>query len=269
VQISYSRYTAFLTNPEKFRLYYILGLTPEDDETPNRMNLGRRRGRCFHEMYEGIAREELVKTYGLELVKRVEEMRAVVPDLGTLSHVEESFELPILDGKHSIIGRMDHAFSVDENFRLGDFKSTRGTRTKKELTEYLGTLETSAQSHFYLYAARALGFPTELFTYHVVLDKKDKEHKPTYIPLDLQPIGEAQLQRTMAEVYAACESITHLRSYGEEKPWPHSNNWPCCGDRFFCGYTELCGRTIPKGCVPPGFTSRYKELIQTETGDTQ
>lgn len=245
-------------------MYYILGLTPEGDETPNRMNIGRRRGRCFHEMYEGTPRPELVKTYGRELVERVEDMRSVVPDLGPLSHVEESFELPILDGKHSVIGRMDHAFTRHEQFSLGDFKTTKGSRTKKELTEYLGELETSPQSHFYLYAARQLGYPTELFTYHVILDRANKDAKPKYIPLDLPPIGAAQVDRTMSEVYAACEAIEALRAYGDEKPWPHANHWPCTGDRFFCGYSELCGRCIPKGAVPPGFTSRYKDEIQTE-----
>lgn len=264
MKISYSKYTAYLQNPERFRLYYILGLTPEGDETPNRMNLGRRRGRCFHELYEGKPRAELIKTYGLDLVKRVEEMASVVPDLGPLSHVEEEFELPIGDGKHSVVGRMDHAFTADDNFRLGDFKSTKGSRTKKELSEYLGELETSAQSHFYLYAARQLGFPTELFTYHVVLDKPNKDGKPRYIPLDLPPIGPAAVDRTMAEVYAACEAIEAMRAYGDEKPWPHSNHWPCCGDRFFCGYSEICGRVIPKGAVPAGFTTRYKEAIQAE-----
>jgi len=112
VRISYSKYTAFLTNPERFRLFYILGLTPEGDETPTRMNLGRRRGRCFHELYEAkgngtyeAERPAIVERYGLDLVKRVEDMIQAVPDLGPLSLVETSFEVPILDGKHSIIGR--------------------------------------------------------------------------------------------------------------------------------------------------------------------
>ena len=265
MRISYSKYTSFLQNPERFRLYYILGLTPEGDETPSRMNLGRRRGRCFHEMYEGTDRAALVKEYGADMVKRCEDMREVVPDLGPLTMVELSFEVPILDGKHSIIGRIDHGFTPpDSTFRLGDFKTTKGTRTKKEVGEYFGGLETSTQHHFYLKAANALGHPTDLFTYHVVFDRKDKDSKPRYVPIDLV-VGPAEVSRTLAEVYAACEAIEFLTNeYGVEKPWPHSNHWPCCGDKFFCGYQGLCGRTIPKGCVPPGFTSKYKDLIQLE-----
>lgn len=270
MRISYSKYSSFLTNPERFRLFYGLGLTPEGDETPTRMNLGRRRGRCFHEMYEAkgngtleAARPKILETYGADVVQRCEDMILAVPDLGPLTLVEHSFEVPILDGKHSIIGRIDHGFTADGHFRIGDFKSTKGTRTKKEVQEYFGEMETSSQAHFYLKAAESLGHPTDLFTYHVIFDRKDKDSKPRYVPLDLQ-IGPAEVNRTMAEVYAACETIEFLTKYGVDKPWPHSNNWPCCGDKFFCGYQQLCGRPIPKGCVPPGFTSRWKEQIQAE-----
>jgi hypothetical protein len=269
LKISYSKYTAFLQNPERFRLHYALGLTPDEDETPTRMNMGRRRGRCFHAMSEDKAngldnRAEYIADYGLEIVERCESMASVVPELGPLFLVEESFEVPILDGKHVINGRIDHGFTVVGADRLGDFKTTKGSRTKKELQEYFGTLETSTQPHFYLKAAAVLGRPTNMFTFHVILDRKDKNAKPKYIPLDLL-IGPAEVERTMSEVYAACETIEYLtNTYGTDKPWPHSNHWPCCGDRFFCGYQGLCGRTLPKGCTPPGFTSRYKELIQLE-----
>lgn len=262
MRISYSKYKAFVDNPERYRLYYALGLTPEGDETPNRMNLGRRRGRCFHAMYENTPRPELVKEYGEELVARCELMRTAVPDLGKLELVETSFDIPIGDGKHSINGRRDHVFFLDGEWRCGDFKSTKGTRTKKELTSYINELETSPQSHFYLRSLRGTGFDTDLFRYHVVLDRKDPKHLPTYIPIDLH-VGQAEVDRTMAEVYAACETIQFLtNTYGVERPWCHSNNWPCCGDKFFCGYQGICGRTIPKGAEPAGFTYRWRDEIQ-------
>jgi hypothetical protein len=271
VRISYSKYTAFLKNPERFRLYYMLGLTPEGDETPTLMNYGRRRGSCFHAMNEGIDRGLLLAKYGKEVVSRCEDMLEVVPDLGELDWVEREFEIPIGDGKHSINGRIDHRFVNRDGVRQpGDFKTTKGTRTKAEVRTYFGDLETSTQSHFYLRAEREwTETPTGLFTYHVIFDRKDKDHKPTYAPVELY-VGPAEVDRTMAEVYAACEAIEFLQhTYGVEKPWPHSNNWPCSGDRSFCGYQEICGRMMPKGCVPPGFTSRYKEQIQADTGDGQ
>ena len=266
MRISYSKYTAFVKNPERFRLYYMLGLTPEGDDTPTNMNLGRRRGKCFHAIYEGTPEADLIKEYGRDLFNRANGMRAVVPDLGPMDWVEREFEVPILDGKHSINGRMDHRLKSTGG--LGDFKTTKGTRTKKEVIEYFGELETSSQHHFYLKAAASFGEPTNQFTYHVVFDRKDKDHKPTYVPLVLPPEynGPASIERTMSEVYAACEAIEAMTAYGIEKPWMHSNTWPCCGDRAFCGYAGICGRTIPKGCVPEGFTSRYKEQIQSEEG---
>lgn len=271
LKISYSKYSSFLMNPERYRLYYALGLTPEGDETPTNMNLGRRRGRCFHELLESCTngtptREEIIAKHGAELVTRCERMVAVLPDLGPMQLVEQSFELPIGDGKHSVIGRVDHVYTADERERVGDFKTTKGNRTKKEVQEYFGELSTSPQSHFYLYAAAALGHPTDLFTYHVIFDRKDKDSQPRYVPIDLI-IGQNQIARTMRAVYAACEMIEFLtKTYGAENPWPHSNNWPCCGDKFFCGYAEICGRQLPKGAVPAGFTTRWKEKIQTEDG---
>ena len=244
-------------NPERFRLHYILGLTPADDGEATRWNLGRRRGKCFHALLEGVKRSELVAEFGEELVARCEVLFTVFPDLEAMDWVERSFEIPIGDGKHSINGRIDHRFLEGVDRIVGDCKTTKGTRTKKEVQDYLGELTTSPQSHFYLHAARHWGEPTDRFRYHVLFDHKDAKSKPTYWPIDLY-IGETEVARTMASVYAACEAIEGLlERVGESKPWPHSNHWPCCGDRFFCGYQELCGRELLKGCIPPGFTNRY------------
>jgi hypothetical protein len=262
LRISYSRYSAFLFNPEKFRLYYMLGLTPEGDDTPTMFNYGRRRGRCFHETYEGTPRPELVKEYGGELVLRCEDMREAVPDLGSMDWIEREFDIPIGDGKHSIIGRIDHRFTNRDGVRQpGDFKTTKGTRTKKETGDYFRDLENSTQHHFYLRAEREFEpQPTGLFCYHVIFDRKDKDHKPTYVPLELPYIGPAEVDRTMSAVYAAAECIEFLRQYGIDKPWPDSRRWMFSDE---C-YKQLAGRVIPKGAEPPGFTSRWKEQIEAE-----
>jgi hypothetical protein len=262
VRISFSKYKTFLDNQEKFRLYYMLGLTPEGDETPTMFNFGRRRGRCFHAISEGVPRAELIQEYGLDMVQRCLEMRRAIPDLGEMDWIEQSFDIPIGDGKHSIIGRIDHRFTNRDGVKqLGDFKTTKGTRTKAQTQEYFRDLDNSLQHHFYLHAERVLDTaPTGLFTYHVVFDRKDKDHKPTYVPLDVPYMGPAALDRSMAAVYAACEEIQFLTEYGIEKPWPDSRKW------FFGSeiYAEIAGRLIPKGAVPEGFTSRYKEQIQAE-----
>ena len=261
MRISFSKYKKFLDNQEGFRLFYMLGLTPEGDETPSMWNFGRRRGRCFHALMEGLPRPELVKEYGADLVNRCDDMREAVPALD-MDWVERSFDIPIGDGKHSIIGRIDHRFVNRDGLRqLGDFKTTKGTRTKAQLQDYYRDLENSTQHHFYLRAEREYEeHPTGLFTYHVIFDRKDKDHKPTYVPLEINYVGPAAIDRTMAAVYAACEEIEFLTQYGIEKPWPDSRKW------FFGSeaYAEIAGRTIPKGAVPQGFTTRYKEQIQTD-----
>lgn len=262
MRISFSKYKTFLDNQEKFRLFYGLGLTPEGDETPTLFNFGRRRGRCFHELAEGNPREQLVWEYGEDMVRRCEDMRLAVPDLGQVDWVERSFDIPIGDGKHSIIGRIDHRYTNrDGLMQPGDFKTTKGSRTKAQLSEYFKDLENSLQHHFYLRAEMEFEpNPTGLFTYHCVFDRKDKDHKPTYVPLELPYLGPAALNRSMAAIYAACEEIEFLTQYGVEKPWPDSHKW------FFGSeiYAEIAGRTIPKGAVPQGFTTRWKEQIQTE-----
>ena len=262
MRISYSKYKTFLDNQEKFRLYYMLGLTPEGDETPTMFNFGRRRGRCFHELREGKDRAALVKEYGAEMVSRCEEMGAVVPDLGAVDWVERSFTIPIGDGKHTIVGRIDHRFVNRDGVRqLGDFKTTKGSRTKAQLQEYYLALEDSTQHHFYLRAEREFEpEPKGLFTYHIVFDRKDKDHKPTYVPLEIPYMGPAEIDRTMACVYAACEEIEAMQVYGIKKPWPDSRKWSF-GDDV---YRSIAGRVIPKGAIPDGFTTRWKEQIELE-----
>jgi hypothetical protein len=260
LKLSYSGYTAFLQNPEKYRLYYPLGLKIEGDDIPTFKNYGRRRGSCFHAIQEARAkgvRDSVITEhkYPDDMYARCARLAELVPDLGELLQPEYEFTVPIGDGKHSITGRIDHIAKLGGVARLGDFKTTK-KRTKKEMAEYNGELSTSPQPHFYLYAARSLGYQLEECRFHVMVDDKDK---PDYYTVDVT-YGENEVNRKMSAVYAACEVIEFLtNTYGVEKPWPHSNNWPCSGDRFFCGYQEICGRALPLGCVPPGFVSRKPE----------
>lgn len=266
MKISYSRYTAYLQNPERYRLTYELGLNVQGSETPTNFNYGKRRGSCFHEIQEARAkgvRDSAVtgRKWDEALYQRCVKLVEKVPGFGTVLLSEKEFELPIVDGKHSIIGRLDHIADDNGVIRVGDFKTTK-QRTKKEMSEYFGNLTSSSQAHFYMHAASALGFPTDQFIYHVLVDEKDK---PRYIPLDLQ-IGPAAIERTLRGVYAACEAIEGLKErIGVDNPWPHSNHWPCAGDKFFCGYAEICGRQLPKGCIPSGFVARHVEPEQETT----
>lgn len=263
MKISYSRYSAFMTNMERFRMYYGLGIVPEGEAVASSSNYGRRRGTCTHAILDARAKglpvtAETFKDFPPDLFWRCYKLAAVVPDLGPFLLSEQDFEIPIGDGRHSITGRLDHVFKRDDRLRLGDFKTTK-KRTKNEMAQYMGELETSPQAHFYLHAAAVLGYPTDQFTYHVLVDDKNA---PDYIPLDVKH-GPAAVARKMSCVYAACEGIEfYTQSYGVDKPWPHSNAWPCNGDRFFCGYSSICERAMPNGCVPPGYVSRRSEVTE-------
>jgi hypothetical protein len=267
LKISYSGFSAYLQNPERYRLYYGLGLIPEGDDVPSTRNYGRRRGSCFHAIQEaratGVRDSAITKhAYPEDMYARCVRMAELVPDLGTLILAEKQFEFPIGDGKHSITGRIDHIALKNEVTAVGDFKTTK-KRTKAEMREYFGNLQTSSQAHFYLHAAKQLGYTVDEFRYHVLVDDKEK---PDYMPFPLE-ISALAVERRMRGVYAACEAIDFLtKTYGVEKPWPHSNHWPCCGDQSFCGYSAICGREIPKGCVPTGFVSRHPEEIISQEG---
>jgi hypothetical protein len=98
-----------------------------------------------------------------------------------------------------------------------------------------------------------------LFTYHVIFDRKDKDSKPRYVPVHISYLGPAEVDRTMMSVLRGRQCIEGLIEYGIEKPWPDSRKWD-----FNDAYRAISGRMLPKGAVPDGFTSKYKEQIEAE-----
>lgn len=266
MKISYSRFSAFLQNPERYRMHYVLGLKTVSDDIPSVFNYGRRRGSCVHAIHEarakGLRDSEITKhLFPQEMYERCVRMVEIVPTMELLPGVcETAFTCGIGNGTHQIEGRIDHAFRESGEIWLGDLKSTKG-KTKKEMRKYFGELDTSPQAHFYLYAAALLGFGTDKLRYHVIVD--NGKEAPDYVPVDVR-FGPSAVDRKMKGVQAACEGILgYLSKIGEDKPWPHSNIWPCNGDRAFCGFAEICEHVMPKGCVPPGFVSRHPEETES------
>ena len=264
MKLDFSRYSAYVANPERFRLRYVLNLVPENDATPTFMNYGRRRGTCTHEILDALATGKdpnvvVRPKHPEDLYARCRALAAVMPNLGPFVVSEKEFDIPVFDGsKHSIIGRIDHIFMRDGKPVVGDFK-TRKKSTKKEHAQYLGELSTSFQVPFYLAAAKSMGYETDTFVFHVLIDDKDK---PEYEALPVT-MGPAEVERRLRHVRSACYSIEGLlKEPGADYPWPHSNAWPCCGDKFMCGYGEICGRRIPVGCIPNGFVTRVEHLDQ-------
>src|SRR5579862_9675753 len=57
MKLDFSRYSAYVANPERYRLRYQLNLAPENDDVPTFMNYGRRRGTCTHEILDMLAQD--------------------------------------------------------------------------------------------------------------------------------------------------------------------------------------------------------------------
>lgn len=271
MKLDFSRYSAYVQNPERYRLRYVLNLIPENDNQPTFMNYGRRRGTCTHEIldarntHQDIPAElkdaliALRLKHPADLFDRCMKLADVMPDLGRFLVSEKEFDIPVFEGsKHSTIGRIDHIFMRDGKPCVGDFKTCK-KRTKKEAAQYLGELSTSFQVPFYLHASKAMGYETDTFIFHVLIDEKDN---PDYLALPVT-MGPVEVERRLRHVRAACYAIEALtRDIGPDYPWPHSNSWPCCGDKFMCGYGDICGLRIPPGILPNGFTSRKEHLAQ-------
>lgn len=271
MKLDFSRYSAFVQNPERYRLRYVLNLAPENDDEPTFMNYGRRRGTCTHEILDArnvhhgntealtAALFALREKHPADLFDRCCALADVMPDLGKFLISEKEFDLPVFDGSHhSTIGRIDHIFMEAGQPIVGDFKTAK-KRTKKEASQYLGELSTSFQVPFYLHAAKSMGYETDKFRFHVLIDEKDN---PDYLPLDVT-MGPAEVERRLRHVRSACYSIEGLlRDVGPDYPWPHANAWPCCGDKFMCGYGDICGLRIPPGVIPSGFVPRKEHLAQ-------
>jgi hypothetical protein len=264
MKLDFSRYSAYVQNPERYRLRYVLNLAPEHDEQPTFANYGRRRGTCTHEILDARATGKEVKAlrnrFPTDLFDRCEKLANVMPNLGKFLISEKEFDIPVFEGsKHSTIGRIDHIF-MENGPVVGDFKTAK-KRTKKEAAQYLSELSTSFQVPFYLHAAKHMGYETDRFRFHVLIDEKDN---PDYLPLDVE-MGPAEVEKRLRHVRAACYGIEGLlRDIGPEYPWPHSNAWPCCGDKFMCGYGNICGLRIPPGVVPGGFVTRKEHLAIME-----
>jgi hypothetical protein len=268
MKLDFSRYSAYVQNPERYRLRYVLNLAPENDNVPTFMNYGRRRGTCTHEILDARATggnlDALRGKFPGELFDRCLKLADKMPDLGPFMVSEKEFDIPIFAAsgnlpasKHSTIGRIDHVFMRDR-YVVGDFKTCK-KRTKKEASQYLGELSTSFQVPFYLHAAKSMGYETDTFIFHVLIDEKDN---PDYLELPVI-MGPAEVERRLRHVRAACYAIEGLlRDIGSDYPWPHSNAWPCCGDKLFCGYGEICGMRIPLGAIPYGFVPRQEHLAQ-------
>jgi hypothetical protein len=252
MKIDNSRFTAFWSNPEMYRLIYEQNIVPRVD------NFYFGRGKHLHELAEARNKATIdaamgARNYVSDKSKQVAEALfasfrkrwdgdtsiQLLHDAGRpLAEVE--FDLPIPGSSHHIVGRMDEIVQYKGAPWVGDTKTAnaKATEGKKRVEFGFGS-----QPIFYVNAARMLGYPVVGMLYRVVT-----EHVPPKHWLIESKRTEHQLQQGLVAIHQTAEAIEMFRrTFGVEKPWPHlSHSYPCnyldWQGKPTCEYASICNR---------------------------
>lgn len=254
MRLDNSRYTAFLANPEKYRLTYEQNLVPV--QTP----FALARGGHFHKLNEARNKSlSPVDTKALLIKNHVEEkarqsgealfssfkrrydghgdFALAFDDDKPLAELE--FDLPIPRSGHRIVGAIDEVISYKGDLWVGDTKTAnaKATEAKKKLEFNL-----SSQPLFYINAARMMGYPVVGMLYRVVTEHNPPNH--WIIPVRK---SERQLSVALLSIHQVAEQIEFMRAkFGIDNPWPHSHqSYPCSWEsngKSACEYSSICMR---------------------------
>lgn len=252
MRIDNSRYTQYLSSPERYRLIYELNLSPR--VTP----FALARGGHFHKLNE-IRNKSLSPTdaKSLLLKNRVDEKARLSgdalfqafrrrydgnPDFALafddgLPLAELEFDLPIPGSPHRIIGAMDEVIQYKSELWTGDTKTAnaKATENKKKIE-----FNFSSQPLFYINAARMMGYPVVGMLYRVVTEHNPPNH--WIIPVRK---SERQLQIALLSIHQVASQIEYMRAeFGVDNPWPHSyQSYPCSYEyngKPACEYSSIC-----------------------------
>ena len=271
MKLDSSRFNSFWSNPDKFRIREAWKLQPQEPKAgsfASLLSFGRRRGTAFHEFRDGAYRQvsefqviEDLKNGGFsEREIQVAKCMAVAaseryPDEKYLAH-EVTFEYPIPDSPHFLVGRIDHIFERDGKVWVGDWKTSK-YRPKRELDYKGDEYCKSTQVGFYLLGARTLGFDTRDFLYRLVhSERKDSRASIREYPTQRTTLELNQLARS---VHQTCELILWMRdTFGIEK------HWPVLPEKFTTGYESLLGKSLYPEYVPEGYQPKQEHLSIAE-----
>lgn len=252
MKIDNSRYSAFWSNPELYRLTF------EKNIVPRIVPYYFGRGIQLHELAEHrnkMAAAKLLRTEEqqisdksrkvagalFEAFKRRWDGDATIQLLHDEGRplVEVEFDLPIPGSTHSIIGRMDEIVEYKAEPWIGDIKTANAKATEPKKRIEFGF---SSQPLFYINAARMLGYPVKGMLYRVVT-----EHTPPKHWLIESKRTEHQLAEALRSIHQTCETILMFRkTFGVDRPWPHMNPYPCNNTDWqgnpSCDYHGICGR---------------------------
>lgn len=249
--IDNSRYTAFVSSPEMYRLIYEQNLVPK--EAP--FYFGR--GIAFHEMNEArnkaVVRAQMMaqQTISIKSKSTAAAMFAAFrkrwdgdPSVQLLHEnnvplAEVSFNLPIPGSTHHIVGRFDEIVQYKEKPWVGDTKTANAKATEAKKRVEFGF---ASQPLFYINAARMLGYPVVGMLYRVVT-----EHVPPKHWVIESKRTDTQLANGLRSIHQVAEMIQMMkRTFGVDKPWPHPYSYPCSwltwDGQPTCEYAGICQR---------------------------
>lgn len=251
--IDATRYRAFWSSPEAYRLRYIWNLTPTMPEIGMERLLlrGRQRGSAFHDLMD--KKEIGNPTYNSEEIAAAREMVSIVhekyPYEVPLAQ-EVEFEYPIPDSPHKMVGRIDHILDRCGVIIVGDWK-TCGKTTKKELASRIEAYRADPQVSFYMVGARTLGYKPEFFLHRIV--QKYKIHEVQSFRTDLE------LKKFARNVHQTCCIIESMKEkFGVELSWPSLHT------KYKSGYAAIEGTGMYVGYTPEGFLPRKEHLSTME-----
>lgn len=266
--IDSTRYKAFIANPERYRLQYIL------DMVPKTMGPALQRGIAFHtfmeEWHNGCPDEKIVphlKAKGCdeEAIRKGRVLAGAVrdqyPDAKVLMS-EREFKYEIPGSTHAMVGRIDQIWEIDGEPVIVDFKGSKPL-TGWSRSQKLNSWKSDVQVDFYLRGARTLGYEVRKFIALIVQETVP----PTILEIP-ESRSEAQLTNTELYVHQACELIDLMvESFGIEDNWIHFPHWPCDGGTW-CEHRHICSQRHEPGQFPPGFCKR-EEHIELIKGDSK
>lgn len=255
MHIDNSRYTAFLANPERYRLVY------EQNIVPKERPFALARGGHFHKLNEarnkGLspdATKELILKNEVPSPKARQSAEALFAAFKRKYDGNPDFKLAYQDGKplaemefdiqipgspHFIIGAIDEVLEYQGALWLGDTKTANAKSSElKKRVEF----NMSSQPLFYLNAARLLGLEVEGMLFRVVT-----EHIPPRNWIIPVRKTDRQLQIGLLNIHQVAEMITTMRrTFGIDEVWPHiTQTYPCnyeTNGKSACEYADICQR---------------------------
>lgn len=253
MKIDNSRFSAFWSNPELYRLIYEANIVPK--VIPYYFG----RGILMHELNE---KRNKAAMNIVNLNKTPQSLSAKSKQMGealfsafkkrwdgdtTFSLMfddgkplaELEFDIPIPGSPHSIVGRVDEIVQYKGDPWIGDIKTANAKATEPKKKIEFGY---ASQPLFYINAMRALGYPVKGMVYRVVTEHTPPKHWVIEVKK-----SEYQLQEHLRSVHQTCETILmYRRTFGVDKPWPHLWTYPCNYTDWqgapSCEYHAICSR---------------------------